>query len=139
MLKKKKLRPAVLAGALILTLVNLNGFGDNQNTNISTTNSNQHTTLPVANKQAFIQYMVATHQLNRKKATEIINSIKIRHSAEHHINHPAENQTWQQYKNEFVTPYRINKGTQFYQEHIKTLQEAENFTSTRISSLLFLV
>ncbi len=123
---KKKLRSPVFVAAVILTLVNPNGYGSNEIENAKQTHSNQHIMLPVKNKKAFIQYMVTTHKLKRKTITQIIDSIKIRHSAEHHINHPAENQTWEQYEKQFVTPYRINKGIQFYQEHTKTLQKAES-------------
>ena len=63
---KKKLRPPVFVAALILTLVNPNGYGSNEIKNAKLTHSDQHIMLPVKNKKAFIQYMVATHKLKRK-------------------------------------------------------------------------
>lgn len=73
----------------------------------------------------FINYMAETHEKDPGALSELLGRAKVSDSILEAISRPAEGKKWRQYRPIFVTPERIKRGVEFWQEHASALRDAE--------------
>jgi len=75
--------------------------------------------------QHFINYMVKTHDFNRKKLTAIMDEVQIQPQIIESMNKPYEKKNWDIYKELFLTPQRVQGGIAFWHDNQSALAKAE--------------
>ena len=74
---------------------------------------------------AFIAEMSAKHGFDSSELRRVLSQAEMRPEIIAAISKPAESKPWHQYRAIFVTPARIEAGSQFWQEHASELARAQ--------------
>lgn len=83
------------------------------------------TTLDRQETQAFIQDMVKRHGFTEADLRDIFTRAEIVDSILEAIAKPAEKKPWYQYRPIFLTPDRVRRGVEFWEDHAEPLARAE--------------
>ena len=76
--------------------------------------------------QVFINEMVNKHHFKRSELETLFSQVKIKQKILDAISRPAEkSKAWHEYRKIFLTPKRINKGVQFWQDNSDIIDYAE--------------
>ncbi len=75
--------------------------------------------------QEFIQAMVKKHHFEAKELEQLFHQVQLKPRIVSTIKNPKEKETWGHYRKLFLQDKRIQEGAQFFQQHEKTLNQAE--------------
>lgn len=75
--------------------------------------------------QQFINHVATKDNLNRDQLVQTFNTVKPDPTVIKIMTKPLEGKPWPGYRKVFVTPTKIRKGAEFWEEYAKTLQRAE--------------
>lgn len=73
----------------------------------------------------FISEMVSRHGFETTTLTNLFNEARVSESILEAISRPAEKLPWHKYRSIFMRPDRIQRGVDFWGEHLSTLERAE--------------